>query len=172
MLASFNSFKVRLKEEIVAIQWNDGGCSITTRAGSTLHCQHVIITLPLGVLQVGMPSIPQCSFHIITLQGKPQEPIPTKSGERSIGGVGQPWSRKSEQSVSGMGDSLVERRRRISQDCQIKVYFVVTCMLLLYVCKSDVSFLKGKNVKEYAYRKTGMIRYLDLLRFNSLLLDV
>ena len=49
---------------------------------------------------------------------------------------------------------------------------VVTCMLLLYVCKSDVTFLKGKNVKEYAYRKTGMITYLDLLRFNSLLLDV
>ena len=67
---------------------------------------------------------------------------------------------------------MVERRRRISQDCQIKVYFVVTYMLLLYVCKSDVTFLKGKNVKEYAYRKTGMIRYLDLLRFNSLLLDI
>ena len=160
---------MRLKEEVVAIQWNDGGCSISTRAGSTLHCQHAIISLPLGVLQVGIPSIPKV---IITLQGKPKEPIPTKSGERSIGGVGQPWSRKSEQSVSGMGDSLVERRRRISQDCQIKVYFVVTCMLLLYVCKSDVTFLKGKNVKEYAYRKTGMITYLDLLRFNSLLLDV
>ena len=169
MLASFNSFKVRLKEEVVAIQWNDGGCSITTRAGSTIHCQHAIITLPLGVLQVGIQSIPKV---IITLQGKPKEPIPTKSGERSIGGVGQPWSRKSEQSVSGMGDSLVERRRRISQDCQIKVYFVVTYMLLLYVCKSDVTFLKGKNVKEYAYLKTGMITYLDLLRFNSLLSDV
>ena len=116
-----------------------------------------------------MPSIPKV---IITLQGNPKEPIPTKSGERSIGGVGQPWSRKSEQSVSGMGDSLVERRRRISQDCQIKVYFVVTYMLLLYVCKSDVTFLKGKNVKEYAYLKTGMITYLDLLRFNSLLSDV
>ena len=67
---------------------------------------------------------------------------------------------------------MVERRRRISQDCQIKVYFVVTYMLLLYVCKSDVTFLKGKNVKEYAYLKTGMITYLDLLRFNSLLSDV
>merc|ERR550517_594435 len=53
---------VRLEEEVVGIQWNDGGCSITTRAGSTLHCQHAIVTLPLGVLQVGMPFKPTMQF--------------------------------------------------------------------------------------------------------------
>ena len=71
---------------------------------------------------------PHCVFHIITLQGKPQEAIPTKSGERSIGGVGQPWLWQSQQSLSGMGLPLVERRRRISQDRQIKVCFVQLCM--------------------------------------------
>ena len=47
-----------------------------------------------------------------------------------MGGGGQPWPWKSEQSVSGMGDSLVERRRRISEDRQIKVCFVQICMFV------------------------------------------
>ena len=38
---------------------------------------------------------------------------------------------------------------------------------LVYVCKSDVSFLKGKNVKRYAFHKTGFIIYLDLLRLDT-----
>ena len=68
-----------------------------------------------------------CVFHIITLQGKPQEAIPTKSGKRSSGGVGEPWLWQSQQSLSGMGLPMVERRGRISQDRQIKVRFVQSC---------------------------------------------
>ena len=49
--------KVRLEEEVVGIEWNDEGCSIATRAGSTFHCLHAIVTLPLGVLQVEILSI-------------------------------------------------------------------------------------------------------------------
>jgi len=53
---------VRLQEEVVCINWNEGGCSISTRAGSTLHCQHAIITIPLGVLQANHKSLFQPSL--------------------------------------------------------------------------------------------------------------
>ena len=41
-----------LEEEVVGIQWNEDGCLITSKTGTVLRCQHAIITIPLGVLQV------------------------------------------------------------------------------------------------------------------------
>ena len=37
--------------------------------------------------------------QIITIQGKPQKAVSTKSGERSIGGIGQPWFWQFQQSI-------------------------------------------------------------------------
>ena len=41
-----------LEEEVIGIQWNEDGCLITSKTGTVLRCQHAIITIPLGVLQV------------------------------------------------------------------------------------------------------------------------
>ena len=62
ILISFFFLKVRLEQEVVGIQWNEGGCSVTTRTGSTIHCQHAIVTIPLGVLQVSWTTL-RTTFH-------------------------------------------------------------------------------------------------------------
>ena len=152
------SFKVRLEQEVVGIQWNEVGCSVTTRTGSTIHCQHSIVTIPLGVLQVGGLHPEQRSTQDQPA-GKPQELIPTNFGERSFGGFGQPWAWKSQQSFPGMGRSLVGRGRGICEDCKIKVCHA----LFFYVFQSQNS--SGKSVKVSVCRKTGLITYLDLLRY-------
>ena len=138
ILISF--LKVRLEQEVVGIQWNEGGCSVTTRTGSTIHCQHAIVTIPLGVLQVGGLHPEQRSTHDHTA-GKPQELIPTNFGERSFGGFGQPWTWKSEQSFPWMGRSLVGRGRGVCEDCKIKVCHA------LFFCRYAFPLFMSSKVK-------------------------
>jgi len=88
---------VRLKEEVVAIQWNDGGCSIATRAGSTLHCQHAIITLPLGVLQANHKNLfqPNLGREVLEALGN----LGPGSLSKVFLGWETPWWREGEGSV-------------------------------------------------------------------------
>ena len=110
--------------------WRRSSCnSMEWRGLLHIHQSWVNCALPAcyRYSSFGSPSGRDTMIHYhnwasLYLLGKPQDLIPTDFGERSIGGVGQPWSWQSEQSVSWMGESLVERRRRVSQDCQIKVF--------------------------------------------------
>ena len=43
-----------LEEEVIGIQWNEDGCLITSKTGTVLRCQHAIITIPLGVFDIGV----------------------------------------------------------------------------------------------------------------------
>ena len=54
-----------LEEEVVGIQWNEDGCLITTKTGTVLRCQHAIITIPLGVLQVNTSPMGLCSTRLL-----------------------------------------------------------------------------------------------------------
>ena len=138
------SFKVRLEEEVVGIKWNDGGCSIATRAGSTFHCQHAILTLPLGVLQVGISSI----THSVVFTNYHNTRQTTKSCFNQIWGekYWRHWatlvlavSAKSFSDGKLLGGKK-EKDQSGSPDQGVFRPFMRTCSLM-YVSESDVLFL-------------------------------